>query len=151
MAAQNGSSRQTAAARGSKMVGVRVAVVVLALLLAGQAGAHPPGVRDEDQAVAHDVEALREELKRAIERKDAALLRAMYADSFTHTHGSGRVDGKDARIVSALAGDPVIESAPVNELNYRVFGDHTIVVSGISRSSTRRTTAATIFAGYPST
>jgi hypothetical protein len=114
------------------MVVVRAAAVALALLLAGQAGAHPPGVRDENQAVAHEVEALREELKRAIERKDAALLRAMYADSFTHTHGSGRVDGKDARIVSALAGDPVIETAPVKELNYRVFGDHTIVVSGIS-------------------
>jgi hypothetical protein len=55
------------------MVGVRVDMVVLALLLAGQAGAHPPGVRDEDQAVAHEVEALREELKRAIERKDAWL------------------------------------------------------------------------------
>jgi hypothetical protein len=75
---------------------------------------------------------LREELKRAIERKDAALLRAMYADSFTHTHGSGRIDGKDTRIVSALAGDPVIETAPVDDLNYRVFGDHTIVVTGKS-------------------
>ena len=75
---------------------------------------------------------MREELKRAIERKDAALLRAMYADSFTHTHGSGRMDGKDTRIVSVLAGDPVIETAPVEELNYRVFGDHTIIVTGKS-------------------
>jgi hypothetical protein len=75
---------------------------------------------------------LREELKHAIERKDAPLLRAMYADSFTHTHGSGRIDGKDTRIVSALAGDPVIETAPVDDLNYRVFGDHTIVVTGKS-------------------
>jgi Domain of unknown function (DUF4440) len=65
-------------------------------------------------------------------RMSAALLRAMYADSFTHTHDSGRVDGKDARIVSALAGDPVIETAPVMELNYRLFGDHTIVVTGKS-------------------
>jgi hypothetical protein len=111
---------------------VRAAVVPLALLLAAPVSAHPPGVRDEDQAVAHEVEALREEFKRAIERKDAALLRAMYADSFTHTHGSGRVDGKDARIMAALAGEPVIEIAPAKELNYRVFGDHTIVVTGQS-------------------
>src|SRR5215207_9429276 len=107
-------------------------IVVFALLIAAQAVAYPPGVKDEDQAAAHEVEALREELKRAIERKDAALLRAIYADSFTHTHGSGRVDGKDTRIVSALAGDPVIETAPAEELNYRVFGDHTIVVTGKS-------------------
>jgi ketosteroid isomerase-like protein len=106
--------------------------LAFALLIAGQAAAHPPGVKDEDQAAAHQVEALREELKRAIERKDVALLRAMYADSFTHTHGSGRMDGKDTRIVSALAGDPVIETAPVEELNYRAFGDHTIIVTGKS-------------------
>ncbi len=111
---------------------VRPVIVALALLIAGPVVAHPPGVKDEDQAAAHEVEASREELKRAIERKDAALLRAMYADSFTHTHGSGRIDGKDTRIVSALAGDPVIETAPVDDLNYRVFGDHTIVVTGKS-------------------
>jgi hypothetical protein len=114
------------------MVVVRAAVVALALLLAGQANAHAPGVRDEDQAVAHEVEALREEFKRAIARKDAALLRAMYADSFTHTDGFGRVEGKDVRIASTLTGDPVIETAPVKELSYRVFGDHTIVVTGKS-------------------
>ena len=93
---------------------------------------------------------MREELKRAIGRKDAALLRAMYADSFTHTCGSGRVDGKDAGIVSALAGDPV-DTAPVTEWNYRVFGDHTIVVTGKSPIFNGQTTAATIFAGCRST
>jgi Domain of unknown function (DUF4440) len=120
-----------AGAREPKMA-IRALVAALALLIAGQVAAHPPGVKDEDQAAAHAVEALREELKRAIERKDVALLRVMYADSFTHTHGSGRVDGKDTRIVAALAGDPVIETAPVAELSYRVFGDHTIIVTGKS-------------------
>jgi hypothetical protein len=105
---------------------------VLVAAPAFQADAHPPGVTDEQQPVAHEVEALRDALKRAIERKDVALLRRMYADSFTHTHGSGRVDGKDTRIVSALAGDPVIETAPVEELRYRVFGDQTIIVTGRS-------------------
>jgi ketosteroid isomerase-like protein len=100
--------------------------------LSSPALAHPPGVADEDQAIAHEVEALREELKRAIERKDVHALRAIYADTFTHTHGSGRVDGKDTRIVSALAGDPVIETAPVEELNYRVFANGTIIVTGKS-------------------
>jgi hypothetical protein len=96
------------------------------------AAAHPPGVADEDQAVAHEVEGLREFVKRAIEKKDVRALRAIYADSYTHTHGSGRIDGKDTRIVSLLAGDPVIETAPAEELRYRVFGTHTIVVTGKS-------------------
>ena len=114
----------------------RLRASALALAIVGcatlPAVAHPPGVKDEDQAAAHEVEALREIVKRAIETRDIKLLRAIYDDRFTHTHGSGRMDGKDTRIVSVLAGDPVIETAPVEELNYRVFGDHTIVVTGKS-------------------
>ena len=66
----------------------------------------------------------------AIEKKDAAALRKIYADSFVHTHGSGKVDGKDARIVSALAGDPVIENAPVTDLVIRVPGGWTAIATG---------------------
>jgi hypothetical protein len=104
--------------------------------------AHQPGVADEDQAIAHEVEAFREFIKRAIEKRDARALRAIYADIFTHTHGSGKIDGKDAHIRSVLAGDPVIETAPVEEMLYRVFGNHTIVVTGKSpiRSRTEKTT-----------
>jgi hypothetical protein len=49
-----------------------------------------------------------------------------------HTHGSGKVDGKDARIASAVAGDPVIESAPVNDLVIRVPGGWTAIATGVS-------------------
>ena len=71
-------------------------------------------------------------LAAAIEKKDAAALRTHYADAFVHTHGSGKVDGKDARIVSALAGDPVIENAPVTDLVIRVPGGWTAIATGIS-------------------
>lgn len=101
-------------------------------LFGSAALAHPPGVKDADQAAAHEVEAFREFVKRAVDRKDVRALRALYADGFTHTHGSGRIDGKDARIVTVMAGEPVIENAPADELLYRVFGDHTIVVTGKS-------------------
>ena len=49
-----------------------------------------------------------------------------------HTHGSGKVDGKDARIVAALAGDPVIETAPVTDLVIRVPGGWTAIATGLS-------------------
>ncbi len=116
------------------MSGLRAVLVTAALAFgaAVPAAAHPPGVADEDQAVAHEVEALRETVKSAIARKDGRLLRAIYADNFTHTHASGRVDRKQARITTLLAGEPEIETAHADDLNYRVYRDHTIVVTGTS-------------------
>jgi hypothetical protein len=104
--------------------------IALAAVLAIPAQAHPPGVADQDQEVAHQVEALREAVKSAADRKDERMLRAMYADNFTHTHASGHVDRKAARIATLLSGEQVIETVPAEELHYRVYRDHTIVVSG---------------------
>ncbi|HEX2215782.1 MAG TPA: nuclear transport factor 2 family protein [Xanthobacteraceae bacterium] len=109
-----------------------IALLLTAVTTSADVQAHPPGVADEDQPVAHEVEAFREFIARAIKKRDARALRALYADDFTHTHASGRVDGKDAHITSVLAGGPTIETAPVEELLYRVFGTHTIIVSGKS-------------------
>ncbi|BAT60859.1 hypothetical protein GJW-30_1_03409 [Variibacter gotjawalensis] len=94
--------------------------------------AHSPGVDDQDQAAAHEVEAFREFVKRAVDAKDIHALRILYADSFTHTHGSGRMDGKDTRIVSVMAGEPLIENAPADDIRFRVHGEHTIIVTGRS-------------------
>lgn len=117
-----------------RMLGLVIlcAVAAGAFAMATPVAAHPPGVADEDQKAAHEVEAFREFIRQAIAKRDVKILRRIYADSFTHTHGSGRIDGKDTRIVSVLAGDPVIETAPAEELLYRVFGDHTIIVTGRS-------------------
>ena len=81
-----------------------------------RASAHPPSILSDqaEKATVEEVKSSARPWTAAIETKDAAALRRIYADSFTHTHGSGKVDGKDARIVSALAGDPVIENAPVD-------------------------------------
>jgi ketosteroid isomerase-like protein len=100
----------------------------------GDGLAHPPTILNQaaEKAVAEEVEAFRKALAQAIDKKDAAALRSMYADAFVHTHGSGKVDGKDARIVSALAGDPVIENAPVTDLVIRVPGGWTAIATGIS-------------------
>jgi Domain of unknown function (DUF4440) len=107
---------------------------VLALLPAWAALAHPPAILSEreEKAAAEEVIEFRKTVAAAIEKKDAASLRKSYADSFVHTHGSGKVDGKDARIVSALAGDPVIETAPVSDLVIRVPGGWTAIATGMS-------------------
>jgi ketosteroid isomerase-like protein len=107
---------------------------VLALLPARAVLAHPPAILSEreEKATVEEVIEFRKTVAAAIQRKDAAALRKIYTDGFMHTHGSGKVDGKDARIVSALAGDPVIETAPVNDLVIRVPGGWTAIATGVS-------------------
>ena len=95
---------------------------------------HPhDALRTEQMAhVEHQILHMREALQAAIAAKDVPRLRALYAPSFVHTHGSGKVDGRDARIVSVLAGDPVIETAKVEELSIRIMHADTAIVTGRS-------------------
>ncbi len=109
-------------------------ICLAAALLTGGAAAHPPDIvsPEIEHAAMDEVQAFRRNLAAAIERKDAAALRGMYSTAFVHTHGSGKLDGKDARIVSALAGDPVVENAPADELIIRAPGGWTAVATGVS-------------------
>lgn len=114
---------------------LRVAAVTLALLaVAGPAAPHAvlPPTPAEVKLIEDQIRMFRDEIRAAVAAKDVQRLRAIYADSFTHTHGSGKMDGKDARIVSLLAGDPAIEMAPAEELSIRVFGADTAIVTGKS-------------------
>ena len=110
------------------------APLLLALPVALPAFAHPPRQPDsaEAQTLIKEVTAFREKLAKAVRDKDLAAMRAMYADAFTHTHGSGKLDNKDARLVSAMAGEPLIEAAPARELSFRVFAGPTVIVTGVS-------------------
>ncbi|WP_332685664.1 nuclear transport factor 2 family protein [Bosea sp. (in: a-proteobacteria)] len=107
---------------------------LLACAMPAAASAHPPTLLSPsaEKATAEEVVAFRKELAAAIAAKDAARLREMYAPSFVHTQGAGKLDGKDARLVSALAGDPVIENAPVEDLVVRVPSDWVAVATGVS-------------------
>jgi uncharacterized protein (TIGR02246 family) len=87
--------------------------------------------------LAHPHEALTRERQGAVEQqvmaaRDAAKLRALYAADFTRTHTTGKVDGRDARVVSLLAGEPVIELARVEELTIRVLHPDTAILTGRS-------------------
>jgi len=107
----------------------RVLVALLAVPLSGPAFAHFVSAKQDVSDVTKQLMQFREDMKAAIEAKDVHKLRAMYADTFTHTHGSGKVDGKDARIVSLLAKEPVIEDAPMSEVSVRVHGNTAILVA----------------------
>jgi len=113
----------------------RILLAGLPLLLSTpEAFAHPPRQPDAAEAkkFIQEVTDFRAKLARAVRAKDLAALRPLYADSFTHTHGSGKIDNKDARLVSAMAGEPLIEAAPATELSFRVFTGPTVIVTGKS-------------------
>jgi hypothetical protein len=107
---------------------------LLALLPATSARAHPNQAPEgaEAQRMIDEVTAFRAKLAKAVETKDFATLRSSYADNYSHTHGSGKFDNKDARLVSAMAGEPLIEAAPATELVFRVFSGPTVIVTGKS-------------------
>jgi hypothetical protein len=115
------------------MLARRTALAVLAgAVFALPALAHPQSAVDPaTQKVAGELMAFREAMNAAMTAKDAVKLKAMYTETFTHTHGSGKVDGRDARLVSLLTGDPVIEDAPITETLVRVHGE-TALLSGRS-------------------
>ena len=96
--------------------------------------AHPPRQPDPAEAkkFIQEVTDFRSQLAKAVLAKDFAALRPLYADSFTHTHGSGKLDNKDARLVAALAGEPLIEAAPATDLAFRVFTGPTVIATGKS-------------------
>ena len=103
-------------------------------LLPATALAHGPGrpLTVEELAIAREVLAQRDRIRALVEAKNAKDLVALYTDDFTHTHGSGKVDARDNRIVALLSGDPVIELSPVDELAVRVHNADTALVSGRS-------------------
>ncbi|MCX7961513.1 MAG: nuclear transport factor 2 family protein [Burkholderiales bacterium] len=107
--------------------------LAFALALAtGAAVAHPPGAANDDPALRAEILAVREEIQKAVAAKDVRRLQQLYAETFTHTHGSGRIDGREQRIVSLLAGEPVIELAPVSEVAVRGHGGHTAILQARS-------------------
>lgn len=112
----------------------RSLLAVAPLLLPLPAAAHPPQAPQgaEAQRMIDEVTAFRARLAKAIETRNLTILRASYADAFTHTHGSGKLDNKDARLVSAMAGELLIEAAPASDLSFRVFTGPTVIVTGKS-------------------
>lgn len=95
--------------------------------------AHPTTPRPAAAAtVERELMAFREALAAALQAKDVAKLKDLYTEDFTHTHGSGKVDGRDARIVSLLAGEPVIETAPLSEVSVRIHGGDVAILAAKS-------------------
>lgn len=111
-----------------------LAALLVAPGLAPPLRAHPPAILDQaaEKAIGEEIQAFRKSVGEAIAAKDVVRLRAMYAASFTHTHTSGKTDNRDARIVAALSGEPVIETAEAQDIVIRAPNDWVAVVTATS-------------------
>jgi ketosteroid isomerase-like protein len=99
------------------------AVVAIVSVCSGAAFAHPPSIvsPDVEKASIEEITAFRRDYVAAIAAKDGKKLEAMISKSFIQTHGTGRQDGRDARIAGILAGDPVIDTLVADDLKIRVY------------------------------
>jgi ketosteroid isomerase-like protein len=109
-------------------------ILVAALFaVSGLAIAHPiEPVAATDSKLRNEIAAFRKDFQTAGTNRDAASLRRYYTDDFTHTHTSGKVDAKDARIVSVVAGEQTVEMAPTPEFNLSCFGESVCIVRAMS-------------------
>ena len=105
--------RKRAEGNGARLFAV-LALLAAYFPCASPALAHPPAKlsTQSEQAVAGEVEEFYKALAAAVAAKDVAKLRGMYAEGFTHIHTSAKTDGRDARIVSLLAGEATVELLP---------------------------------------
>jgi hypothetical protein len=117
------------------MISRRLALAGLAAaLLPAAALAHPHEELTLERLadLERQVTTFRTALKDAVQTRDLATLRAMYAASFAHTDEDGRVERRAARVAALLAGQPAIETAPASEIAVRLFGPDTAMVAGRS-------------------
>jgi len=116
----------------STPLGVRLLLLAALSAPMGALG-HPlepaPAVDGKLQA---EIVAFRKAFTAAARDRDAATLRRYYTDDFTHTHTSGKVDGKDARIVSVLAGEQTVEMASLKEFRLSCFGESVCIARALS-------------------
>jgi ketosteroid isomerase-like protein len=111
----------------------RLLLLLAFLSVIAPAAAHPPTVLNAgaSQGITDELLDFRRRMAVAIRAKDVALLRKMYAEAFQHIHTSAKTDGRDARIVSAVAGDPVIETAEAEAITVHIHaGGWAAVVTG---------------------
>jgi ketosteroid isomerase-like protein len=116
-------------------------VLVLGLLLAFTAAApvsaHPPTQVNAgmEKGIAEEITAFRKAMADAIRAKDAAALRRMYAEPFQHTHTTAKSDGREARIVAALAGGPLIETAEAQDLTVHAHAGGWVAIATATSTS----------------
>jgi ketosteroid isomerase-like protein len=108
-------------------------LLAIASLACTQSFAHPiDPVPKADAKLQSEIALFRKEFQAAATQRDAAALRRYYTEDFTHTHTSGKQDGKDARIVSVIAGEATVEMAATPEFYLSCYGESMCIARALS-------------------
>ncbi len=107
---------------------ISIALVASATAVA----AHPIESVSTDPKLQAEISNFRKAFQAAATERNTLALRNYYTDDFTHTHTSGKVDNKDARIVSVMAGEPTVEMAPTPEYRLSCFGESVCIARALS-------------------
>jgi hypothetical protein len=68
------------------------------------------------QRIEREIIEFRAQIRQAVKAKDRKNLERFFAENFTHTHASGKVDGKAERIDFFIKGEPTIEDVEPDEI-----------------------------------
>ncbi|MBC7798689.1 MAG: nuclear transport factor 2 family protein [Pyrinomonadaceae bacterium] len=85
-----------------------------------------------DEKIKEKITRLRRQVVEAIEKRDRRTLEDIYAEDFSHTHASGKVDDRKTRIETFVSGDKTFETARADDLKLGLFGERTVVATGKS-------------------
>ena len=110
-----------------------IAAALLAYgLLCAVAHAQPVAPTPDLNAVRRELDAFRNDLKRAVDAGDIGRLRSLIADTFTHKRASGRIDDKEGRIITLLTREPAIETGLVLDDWLSLRGPDTAILTARS-------------------
>ncbi len=84
----------------------------------------------QNASIEREIIGFRTQIRNAVKAKDAESLKKYFADGFTHTHASGKVDGKQERIDFFLKGEPTIEDVEPDEIRLVVHDKNLVSVVG---------------------
>lgn len=90
----------------------------------------PFAAQAQNSNTEREIVAFRAEIREAVKAKNRAALERYFADGFTHTHASGKVDDKKARIDFFIKGEPTIEDVEPDEIRFNVINKNLVTANG---------------------
>jgi hypothetical protein len=111
---------------------VAASLLAIAVLWTDDAWVQPVTPSPALAEIRSELDGFRSELKRAADSRNIAKLRILIAETFTHTHASGKIDDKEAHIVALLARHPGIENGLMMDVSVRVHGPDMAILTARS-------------------
>lgn len=98
-----------------------LAILIIALTVSAQ---------NQNAKIEREIIEFRTKIREAVKAKDRKNLEQFFAEGFTHTHASGKVDSKAERVDFFIKGEPTIEDVEPDEIRVIVHDKNLASVVG---------------------